>query len=196
MRRLDIDPDDVAAAPKEPSEILTRCLGVKKGLPRQRILDFAAVSQQPCAMRFTAAMHRLNPKDVKNLSFEAMCVHAQVSPLEMLGAIMASAINMKAVESKLKAALAHPDVVQSTIKAAKNQKFGQADRKMLHEAVGFLPTKQGGGIEINLGFGRPVEDREGGDEEADWDEAFPALGEVIQDLSADKHKVLEASVKR
>jgi hypothetical protein len=132
----------------------------------------------------------------------------------MLGAILMAAKSMKATESALKAILAHPDVVEATIDAATQGSpllhqdgkpfldkrgrpilVGHGDDKaqrMLHEATGFLPTKKGGGIEINLGFGRPAEERdEDSDDDADWDDAFPALGEQIQEFSADKHKLLE-----
>ena len=67
-----------------------------------------------------------------------------------------------------------------------------AAQRIMHEAVGFLPTKKGGGVEINFGFGRPPEDRdEDSDADEMWDEAFPPLGDEIKSWSADKHKMLE-----
>lgn len=217
LRRLDIDPEAVEMVPREPSEILTRCLGTRDTFPRQRVLDFAAVSTQPCAIAFISKLRKLKKGDLEGLSFEAMCVYANVNPIEMLGAVMASAINMKAVESKLKAALAHPEVVEATVEAAKIgpplmvngnvvlDKDGNvirrpgdvAAQKIMHEAVGFLPSKKGGGIAINFGFGRPAEERGDGetDADADWDDAFPPLGEAIQEWSASKHKMIEATAK-
>jgi hypothetical protein len=199
LRRLDIDPEEVALMPREPAEILTRCFSDGKGqkgynsLPRQKILSFAAVSNQPCAMAFTNAIRKLKTQDRDKLSFEAMCVLAQVNPVELLGAILMAAKSMKATESALKAILAHPEVVEETIQTAKVPgPAGFSDRKMLHEAVGFLPSKKGGGIEINFGFGRPEEERDpDSDADQDWDEAFPPLGEAIQDWSQEKHKLLE-----
>lgn len=203
--------------PREPSEILTRSLGVNGSFPRQRVLDFAAVSTHPCAMVFMDKLQKLKKDDLESLSFEAMCVYANVNPLEMLGAIMTSAINMKAVESKLKAALAHPEVVEATVEAAKSgapvmvngnvvfDKDGNivrhpgdvAAQRIMHEAVGFLPSKRGGGISINFGFGRPEEEREisESDADADWDDAFPPMGDAIQEWSAAKHKIIEAKIK-
>ena len=193
LRRLDIDPAEVDLMPREPAEILTRCLGSKKGLPRQRILAFAAVSPQPCAVAFINAIRKISARDIKKLSFEAMCVRARVSPVEMLGAILMAAKSMKATESALTAILAHPGVVQATVDTAKVAgPAGYSDRRMLHEAVGFLPSKKGGGIEINFGFGRPPEERdEGDDADAAWDDAFPSLGDQIKTWSSDKHKLLE-----
>ena len=142
-----------------------------------------------------------------------MCVRAKVSPVEMLGAILMAAKSMKATESALKAILAHPDVVQATVDAAsvgppvlvngkpvidENGKYLRmshgdvAAQRIMHEATGFLPSKKGGGIEINFGFGRPPEERDEDDDADDaWDEAFPPLGDEIKTFSQDKHKLLE-----
>ena len=216
LRRLDIDPDEVALMPKEPCEILTRCFGAPKNghWPRTQILSFATVSNHPCAIAFTNSVRQIKKSDLELLSFEAMCVRARVSPVELLGAILMSAKSMKATESALKAIMAHPDVVDATVDAATQGTplmkqdgkpyldergrpilHGHGDdraQRMLHEAVGFLPSKKGGGVEINFGFGRPPEERDD-DSDADeaWDEAFPALGDQIQDWSQDKHKLLE-----
>ena len=197
MRRLDIDPEMVALVPKEPEEILTRCLSNNSLFPRERMLSFAACSNQPAAVALTSAVRKIKAADLAKMSFGALCVFARVNPMELLGAVMAAAINMKAVESKMKAAMAHPEVVDATIKTAKKKGAeGFADRKMLHEAVGFLPTRKGGGIEINFGFGRPAEEREeDSDADASWDETFPELGGEIQQFSAEKHKLLEGSLK-
>jgi hypothetical protein len=179
--------------PKEPAQILTRCLGSNHGIPREKILSFAAVSNQPCAVAFINAVRKIPAMDLKQLSFEAMCVRARVNAVEMLGAILMSAKSMKASESALKAILAHPDVVQATVDTAKLiGPAGTADRRTIHEAVGFLPSKKGGGIEINFGFGRPPEERDP-DDDADeaWDDAFPPLGDAIKTWSGDKHKLLE-----
>jgi len=197
--------------PKEPCEILTRCFGAPKfgAWPRSQVLSFAAVSTQPCAVAFTKSVREIKKADLAMLSFEALCVRARINPVELLGAILMAAKSMKAQESALKAILAHPDVVQATIKAAtdevpiiatrngEREVVGHANgdiaaQRIMHEAVGFLPTKKGGGVEINFGFGRPPEDRdEDTDADEDWDDAFPALGENIQEWSADKHKLLE-----
>ena len=198
LRRLDIDPAEVALVPTEPAEILTRCLGGDtKRLPREKILSLAAVSSQSCAVAFMSAIRKISKGDLERLPFEAMCVHAKVNPVELLGAVLMAAKSMKATESALKAILAHPDVVDATVETAKVLgPAGYSDRRMLHEAVGFLPTKKGGGVEINFGFGRPPEERdEDTDADEAWDEAFPPLGDEIKTFSADKHKLLEAEVK-
>lgn len=193
MRRLDIDPKVVALMPTEPAEILTRCLGGKrKDFPRKQVFAYCAASTMPVCRKFLDAIGTVGKVDLAMLSFEAMCVKAAVSPLEMLGAILMSAKSLKATESALKAILSHPDVIDTTVETAKIPgPAGYSDRRMLHEAVGFLPTKKGG-MEINIGFGRTAEERE---EESDaddaWDETFPPLGKQIQDWSENKNKLLE-----
>lgn len=201
--------------PKEPCEILTRCFGAPKfgAWPRSQVLAFAAVSTQPCAVAFTKSVREIKKADLAMLSFEALCVRARINPVELLGAILMAAKSMKAQESALKAILAHPDVVQATVDSASvgppvlvngkpvfdengkvlRHSYGDVGaQKIMHEAVGFLPTKKGGGVEINFGFGRPPEERdEDTDADEDWDDAFPALGDNIQEWSADKHKLLE-----
>lgn len=158
------------------------------------------------------AMQTIGKRELAVLSFEAMCVKAAVSPLELLGAILMSAKSLKATESALKAILAHPDVVQATVDSAtvgapvlvngnpildengKVLRYDHGDvaaQRIMHEAIGFLPTKKGG-MEINIGFGRPQEERdEEGDADEAWDETFPDLGAQVQGWSADKHKLLE-----
>jgi hypothetical protein len=213
-RRLEIDAEEVALVPTEPAEILTRCFGsgVRHTFPKTKVFSYAAVSDVPACKRFMATVRSINKYDLDKLSFEALCVKSQVNVLELMGAILIAAKTMSATESALKAVLSHPDVLQATVDAAKSgapvmvqgnplrDKDGAlvrypgdvAAQKLLHEAVGFLPTKKGGGIAINFGFGRSPEDRDA-DSDADdaWDEAFPPLGAEIQAWGETKHKLLE-----
>jgi hypothetical protein len=218
MRRLDIDPAEVARVPREVSEILNRCFSNgTKNFPRQRIFEYSALSSHPCAIAFTRSVQSIRRKsDLRQLSFEALCVHAHVNPVELLGAILMSAKTLKGTESTLKAIMAHPDVVQATLDAATSgdpvvvggqvlrDKNGElirykgdvAAQRLVHEfsATRFLPVSKGGSIEINFGLGRPAEEREEQDTDADreWDDAFPDMGEAIHGWSADKHRLLES----
>ncbi|MGC9293319.1 MAG: hypothetical protein ACP5EP_11465 [Acidobacteriaceae bacterium] len=180
--------------PTEPREILCRCFGVGEGhaFPTSRVFSFISASNSVCCKKFMAAMQMISPSDLERLSFEAMCVYARVSPMELLGEILVAAKSLKGTESALKAILSHPEVVQSTIDSANLPgAAGTADRKMMHEALGFLPTKKGG-VQINMGFGRPPEDRTEGDEsEEAWDACFPSLGAQVSEWSVSKHKLLE-----
>jgi hypothetical protein len=219
LRRLDIDPDEIKLIPTEPAEILIRCFGNGnlKEFPRKKVFAYIAASPQPVCQKFITTIQSITKLDSDKLSFEAMCVYAKVNPLELLGAILMSAKSMKATESALKAILAHPDVVQETIDSAKSgdpvmangapllDKDGNliryrgdiAAQRIIHEATGFLPSKKGGGIEINFGFGRPAEERdEDSDADDDWDKAFPPLGDAVQGWSQSKHLLLEGEKKK
>lgn len=193
LRRLDIDPEELAAAPKV-TDILIRCFsGKRQTIPRAQIVNYLSASGTPVARQFLAAWRSISKADLDRLSIEAVCVKAAVSPLALLGAVLMAAKLLKAQESALKAILAHPDVVDATVDTAKFLgPAGHADRKLLHEAIGFLPTKEGG-MEINIGFGRPAEEK---DKETDaddsWDDAFPPLGDGVKTWSAQKHALLEA----
>lgn len=177
------------------TDILVRCLGgTEQRPPREQVIRFLSASNDPSAVAYINSCREIKAEDLRRLSIEAICVHAQVSPLQVLGAVLTSAKSMKSMESALKSILSHPDVVQTTIDSANLLgPAGTADRKLMHEAIGFLPTKKGGDFNINFGFGRPKEERdEDTDADADWDEAFPSLGEQIQEMSSNKHKLLES----
>lgn len=193
LRRLDIDRAEVQAAPKV-TEIIVRCMGDKSGrFPREQVLNYLAASDSPAAVRFLKSYRELKT-DAGRLSLEAICVHAHVSPLEVLGAVLMAAKSLKATESALKAILAHPDVVDATVRQAVDGTpllksdgrtpyldekgrpvlIGHGDvaaKKLLHEAIGFLPTRKGGGVEINF-FGKPHESPD--DEPDDDEKAFDA----------------------
>jgi hypothetical protein len=196
------------------TDILVRCLGgTEKRPPKQQVIHFLAASNDPSAQAYMTSCRTIKALDLSRLTIEAICVHAQVSPLQVLGAVLTAAKSMKGMESALKAIVSHPDVLDATIKAATDHipivadvlgkkivvGYSNGDIKaqtILHEAAGFLPRKGGNGVNINFGFGRPAEERnEDTDADTDWDEAFPALGEQIQEWSSDKHKLLEAGKK-
>ena len=134
------------------------------------------------------AIRNIPELDLKQLSFEAMCVRARVSPVALMGAVVVAAKSMKATESRSKAILAHPDVVQATVDAAtegapvlvngkpvidekgKVLRYDHGDvaaQRIMHEAMGFLPTKKGGAWKSTSVSARPPEDR---DEDSDADE--------------------------
>lgn len=192
MRRLDIDPEEVKALPQI-TDSLASCFGTKpEQLPRQKIINYLSASSWPVAHRFLESWRSIKECDLKSLPIEAVCVIASVSPLELFGAIFEAAKSMKSQESALKAILAHPDVIDATVESAKLPgPLGHADRKLLHQAVGFLPTTKGGGVEINF-FGRPKDqDEESTDADNAWDETFPDMGTEIAQWSEKRHALTD-----
>lgn len=193
LRRLDIDPEDVEACHKI-SPTLIACFGREGGrLPRKLILNYLAASLTPTAKAFLAAWKEIPKRDIQSLTVEAVCVKAQVNPLELLGCIVSAVREVKLRESALTAILAHPEVVKATIDTAKIVgPAGYSDRRMLHESavIGFLPTRKGSEIEINL-FGRKEEKDDGelDDDEKAWDEAFPTISGNLEKWSENRRQL-------
>lgn len=194
LERLGVEPEDLALAPQI-TDILSKCFGNGKGsVPRETLRNFLAASPSPQAEAWLACYRDIPIGDREKLSIEAICLKAGVSPLEILGAVLMSAKNLKAQESALKAIMAHPDVVQTTIDSAKDVKTGYMDRKLLHEAVGFLPTRQGSNIAINLlgGYGAPKgEADEPDDDDTAFEEAFPVLSGKLEDWGDARRKLTD-----
>lgn len=194
LERIGVDLDDLEAAPRI-TDILASAFSTGKRIPRVQTVNFLAASPAPEARAFLEVYRELPIRDRESLPLEAICIKASVNPLAILGAVLMAAKNLKAQESALKAIMAHPDVIQSTIDAAKLiGPNGTADRKILHEAVGFLPTKQGSNIAINLGMGAPQESDGEDDDDKAFDEAFGTPGEIgpqIEKWSENRRLLLE-----
>lgn len=184
LRRLDIEPEDLELVPKV-SDSIAACFGKDPRFPREKVINLLAGSTIPAARAFIETWKTISKKDWDVLPFEAVCLKAQVSPLEVFGAIVLSARDISRQQSALKAILAHPEVVESTVESAKSP-LGFMDRKMLHEAVGFLTTKQGSSIAINVNqttaesknSENPVEV-----EEKAWMNSFPRISESLETWS-------------
>jgi hypothetical protein len=159
-------------------------------------LNYISASDTDAARKWLSAWRSINARDRQALPIEAVCLYARVNPLELLGAILMAAKNLKMQESALKAIIAHPDVVDSTIEFAK-EKGGTADRKMLHESavIGFLPTRNGQSIAINLNGGQTEESDDDGEvidqEDKDFTDAFPMISGKLEKW-ADRRRELSA----
>jgi len=87
-------------------------------------------------------------RDRDTIKLEDLCAAAGLTPDEFLGLIIPALWRRNLDIGKLIAAMAHPQVVEASIQAAKTQ-WGGMDRQMLHTASGFLPTKSGSQINID-----------------------------------------------
>jgi hypothetical protein len=177
------------------TDILTSALGSgSTNFPRKQFLNYLTVSSDPAALDFLKCYRELK-SDADRVPIEAICIYAKVNPVQLLGSIMLSAKEMKGKESALKAIVAHPDIVQSTINSAKLLgPNGASDRKVLHEAIGFLPTKNGAQFSINL-FGGGVssgkiEDDDDEASDAALDRAFPMITGSIEKWGNDRKNLL------
>ena len=70
---------------------------------------------------------------------EAYCQAARVSPWRVLEAITVVAVREGAQASAIFAAISYPRVVAKTVERALED-AGSSERKMLLEAMGFVPT--------------------------------------------------------
>jgi len=189
LSAIGIEPEDLELVPKI-TDTLSRCFGVKDGnAPRAAIVNYLAASGLPVATAFLECWQSLSKMARKHLPIEAICLKAEVSPLEIMGAVLQGANALSKRESALLTVINHPEVVKATIRRAKG-KYGTADSKMLHEAVGYLPAKQGSTVFINLLGGKP-DTESSGDEDADksWDEAFPRAADKLEKLG-DRRRLL------
>lgn len=215
LDRLGVEPEQLDAAARI-TDILSSVFKTGKKAPRLQILNFLAASPSPAARSYLDKYREMGVRDRESVPIEAICIAAGVDPLQILGAILMAAKSLKAQESALKAIIAHPDIVEATINAAtkgspvivdgrpyldKNGDplmlgFGD-DRaqKMMHEAVGFLPTKQGSNIAINLGIpgAQPTKElSEGGDDEMEsFEEAFPTISGKLESWSENRRMLTE-----
>lgn len=185
-----MDLDELDAAPRI-TDILVRTFNSRGGrTPRLQTIGYLTASESPEARAFLKVWRELPVGDKDRIPLEAVCIAAKVSPLAILGAVLMSAKNLKAQESALKAIIAHPDVIDATVRSAKTA-VGFSDRKMLHEAVGFLPTKQGSQIAINLGLGKSKDDDDEGDDEKSWSEAFPTIAGELESWGENRRKLTD-----
>jgi hypothetical protein len=158
-------------------------------------IDSLRFSADPVAEKFLTAHDKIPAGDRPYLSdfiLEAVIVKAalKVNEInELLGAMVRSFQSIQVQKSAMKAMAAHPDIVQSTIEYAKLPR-GERDRRMLHEAVRFVPTPVGSTVNV---FAQHQDDRpkEIVDEGSpDVNEVFPLITESQQGWQERRQKVL------
>lgn len=96
-----------------------------------------------------------------------------------------------AQESALLTVIEHPNVVKQTIKFAKELPGAFADRKLIHEAVGFLPTSKGSNVSVNLLNQVNQTSGSDDDEEDTFNTAFPSINQNLEAWGEKRRKLLE-----
>lgn len=186
LRRLGITKDEIELAPYITDILKNSFKTVKAAIQAIRF------SNETTAIEFLAVYDALPAGDRDYIPIEAVCLKASVSPSALLGATFLACKTMRGQESALIAVNAHPAVLKSTIRFA-NLPGGEKDRKMLHEAVGFLPTPKGGSINVNLMGGVPQfknPERAPEPDEEDFGELFPSINRNLEEWSDDRRKLL------
>lgn len=111
-----------------------------KGIGGQRqVFEYLSGSEEPEARKLIELRGRLNQKQADAIPFEAYCVAAGISVKKMFGIIAAETADQSAKATMLLSKSRHPEVLQATIDNALTP-FGDKDRKMLHQAEGYVPV--------------------------------------------------------
>lgn len=127
--------DDVADIMGDPSKVnFSRTKRDKK-----KVLEYLSGSEEPDARTVMALRARLTQSQADACPFEAYCVAAGLSTKKMFGLISQECYDQATLATALLAKARHPDVVQATIDMALSP-LGDKDRKMLHQAQGFVPV--------------------------------------------------------
>jgi hypothetical protein len=111
-------------------------------------MEFARLCEDE---RIRALVHRwdtVSHYDQRRISLEELCQACGIPAYEFLGAVASSAFRYCYDVSSLIAAVAHPKVVEASIKRALRAE-GVEDRRMQLVHSGFLPTPRGAQISIN-----------------------------------------------
>lgn len=157
---------------------------------KKLVIEAIRFSQEPVVTDFLKIYDSTPVCDRKQISFEAMALKAEVDFNALLGAMMFSFTAMQKQKSAMIAMDAHPGIVSATAKFAKKAKHVQ-DRKMLHEAVGFLPTPKGQSINLNFPGSKDESPDSGDAASPEFDGLFPLITKKQEGWQADRSKMLE-----
>lgn len=118
-----------------------------------------ARANDPRAERFMAAWDALDASEQQGWgTADAICKRARLTPLELLGVGAEVAYRVAMYTAQIRAALALPSIVERSVEVALTDD-GVADRRMLYQHSGFLPTPKGSQVAISVtqnGQSRPT----------------------------------------
>jgi hypothetical protein len=103
-------------------------------------LDLLAGCDHPDARAVHDVYSRVPSSYKRFVSVEAVCTAARVSPWRVFELIAGVAARQGVLGAAVLAAIWGPRVVEKTIERAL-QNDGAEDRRILHKAVGFLPSR-------------------------------------------------------
>lgn len=159
-------------------------------------IDSLRFSADPVATKFLAVHDKIPVGDRKYLTdvvLEAVSVKAglKLSEVnELLGAMVRSFQQIQVQKSAMLAMAEHPGIVRKTIDFAKLPRHDR-DRKMMHEAVRFIPTPVGSTVNV---FPQHQDDKPRPEDDAspDVNEVFPLITDSQQEWQDRRQKVLAA----
>jgi hypothetical protein len=113
-------------------------------------MERLARTNDPSAERFMNAWDALDASEQQARgTADAICNRAGLAPIELLGIVADAAYRVAMYAAQIKAALALPSIVERSVDVALTDK-GIADRKMLFQHSGFLPTPSGAQTNIAM----------------------------------------------
>jgi len=158
---------------------------------RKSVIEALRFSQEPEAIAFLQVYDETPERDRKQIPFEAVALKAGVGSAPLLGAMMLAFQSYQAQKSAALVMGEHPSIVAASVKFAKKSR-GIQDRKMLHEAVRFLPTPKGSSINFNFpGDQEKPEADEGPGTEPEFYNLFPDISQKQEEWQRDRTKLLE-----
>lgn len=129
---LGVHPNDLDQSPK--IEHLFKGIGGKL-----KVFEYLAGSEEKEAREILDLRKRLNTRQAEVVPFEAYCLAASIPVKKMFGIISSEVMDQESKAKELMFRARHTEVVQATIESALDP-LGQQDRKMLHQAAGFVPV--------------------------------------------------------
>lgn len=155
------------------------------------MIDAMRFSVEPSIISFLKTYDSIPVGDRRYIPLEAVALKSNVGFNELLGSIVMCFRSFQSQKSALMAMAAHPKVLNSTILYA-GMPGGERDRRILHEAVGFLPTPKG--LTINQNFGANQGDKGEPDEPetVEVNDIFPMINETQEEWQSNRTKMLEA----
>jgi hypothetical protein len=141
LRMLDVTREQLASVPQI-STIL------KKAGIEHSVWNFLEASDHPDAREILKHRASLNEHMQAVCPIEALCIAGKISPKEMLKLIMGEVFEQSTASSRLLAAAAHTDVVQSTLMYA-HTPDGSREREMILKHSGFLPVPKSQAVFIH-----------------------------------------------
>jgi len=165
---------------------------------RKAVIDAMRFSSEPSVQSFLKTYDDTPVCDRKQIPLEAMALKAGVSIPELLGAIVLCFRSYQAQKVAMMAMAAHPEVTEKTIENAKLAS-GEADRRLMHTALGFLPTPKGASFNFNFTQTQPgpavggAKDDGEEDTPPDVNDLFPVITEKQEKWQMTRQKLLQGT---
>lgn len=156
---------------------------------RDTVINAMRFSTHPVITAFLEAFDSTAKSDRRYIPLQLFALKADVDFSQLVGAFVLALQTVQAQKSAIVAMTNHPEIVEKTVKFAREER-GEKDRRMLHEAVRFLPT--GKGISIIQNFGEREEEDAGETETApDVNDLFPLINTKQEGWQSSRKKLLE-----